>query len=131
MPLEAEIKAEALKLGFVVSGIARPAQPQTFPSYQSWIAENCHAGMAYLARPESLNARADPEKAPGSRSIICVGLFYPPPETPSLTPKLVRATSLAYALQPDYHDVMTAKLKQLGQRLTELVGRPVSFRAQV
>jgi hypothetical protein len=48
MPLEAEIKAEALKLGFVVSGIAQPAQPQTFPSYQSWIAEAATPGWLTL-----------------------------------------------------------------------------------
>ncbi len=130
MPLEAEIKAEALKLGFVVSGITQPAQPETFPSYQSWIAEGCHAGMAYLARPESLRVRANPKSLlPGSRSIICVGLPYPPPETPEPDAQTGKGNIAAYALQPDYHDVMTAKLKQLGQRLTELAGRPVSFRA--
>lgn len=132
MPLEAEIKAEALKLGFVVSGIARLAQPQTFPTYQSWIAESCHAGMAYLARPESLRARADPQiLLPGSRSIVCVGLPYPPPTSPEPSVQAGKGNIAAYALQPDYHDVMTAKLKQLGKRLTELAGRPVSFRACV
>jgi len=132
MPLEAEIKAEALKLGFVVCGIARLAQPETYPAFQGWIEAGCHAGMVYLARPESLNARADPASLlPESRSVICVGLPYPAPMPPAEDAPNGRGLIAAYALQPDYHKVVRDKLELLGARLSELAQRAVKQRACV
>ena len=132
MPLETEIKAEALKLGFVVCGIARSAQPEAYPAYTDWIEEGCHAGMAFLARPESLKARANPDiLLPGSRSILCVGLPYPAPMPPEAGAQPKRGLIAAYALLPDYHAVMTAKLNQLSACLPKLAGRAVNARACV
>ncbi len=129
MPLETEIKAEALKLGFVVCGIARLTRPDTYDAFQDWIEAGCHAGMAYLAKPESLGARADPASLlPGSRSVICVGLPYLPPEEPEPAAITGRGVIAAYARFPDYHKVLSAKLKQLGERLPALAGHAVSFR---
>jgi len=132
MPLETEIKAEALKLGFVVCGITHPARPDTYDDYRDWIAEGRQAGLDYLARPASLSAREDPVSLlPGCRSILCVGLPYPAPTQAAHCASSGRGTIAAYALLPDYHTVMSAKLKQLGARLSELAGRALSFRACV
>jgi epoxyqueuosine reductase len=132
MPLESEIKAEAIKLGFVVCGITTPAQPETFGAFQSWIEAGCHAGMDYLARPGSLSARENPASLlPGCRSVICVGLSYPPPEQPAPASRSGLGLIAAYALLPDYHHVVQAGLEKLAARLPGLAGRSVQSKVCV
>jgi len=133
MSLIDAIKAEADQLGFVLFGVAPPASPPHYPAYQAWIRAGRQAGMAYLARPEALTSRSTPEQLlPGCRSILCVGLPYPPPlPPPAVEPEKVRGRIAAYATLPDYHNILASKLEALAARLPSLTGRNVHWRACV
>ena len=132
MPLKTLIKAEALKLGFVVCGVILPTQPETFSAYQAWIEAGFQADMGFLARPQSLSARQNPAAMlPGCRSILCVGLPYPAPSPSVATSQPGKGAIAAYALLPDYHIVLKTKLELLGARLSELAGRAAAYRACV
>ena len=131
MPLKTLIKAEALKLGFVVCGVILPTQPETFSAYQAWIEAGFQADMDFLARPQSLSARQNPASLlPGCRSILCVGLPYPAPSPSVATSQPGKGAIAAYALLPDYHIVLKTKLELLGARLSELAGRAAAYRAR-
>jgi len=133
MSLIDAIKAEADQLGFVLFGVAPSASPPHYPAYQAWIRAGRQAGMAYLARPEALTSRSTPEQMlPGCRSILCVGLPYPPPLPPTAAePEKVRGRIAAYATLPDYHTILASKLEALAVRLPSLTGRNVHWRACV
>ena len=60
MTLELQIKTEATRLGFNFCGITQPSPPLHYDTYLHWLAEGCHAGMTFLARPGALQKRADP-----------------------------------------------------------------------
>ena len=133
MSLKDAIKAEADQLGFVLFGVAPSASPPHYPAYQAWIRAGRQAGMAYLARPEALTSRSTPEQLlPGCRSILCVGLPYPPPlPPPAAEPEKVRGRIAAYATLPDYHAILASKLEALAARLPSLTGRNVHWRTCV
>ena len=133
MSLKDAIKAEANQLGFVLFGVAPSASPPHYPAYQAWIRAGRQAGMAYLTRPKALTSRSTPEQLlPGCRSILCVGLPYPPPLPPTAAePKKVRGRIAAYATLPDYHTILASKLEALAVRLPSLTGRNVHWRTCV
>lgn len=130
MSLKEIIKAEANQLGFVLFGVAPASPPPHYSVYQAWIRAGRQASMAYLARPEAVTARSTPEQLlPGCRSILCVGLPYPPP----LPPPVAEADRFygkiaAYATLSDYHSILGEKLKALAARLPSLVERAVHWR---
>ncbi len=130
MSLKDAIKAEADQLGFVLFGVAPAVSPPHFPVYQAWISAGKQAGMEYLARPEALTARSTPEQLlPGCRSILCVGLPYPPPlPPPAAEADKVCGKIAAYATLPDYHSILSDKLKALAARLPSLAERAVRWR---
>ena len=133
MSLKDAIKAEADQLGFVLFGVAPSASPPHYPAYQAWIRAGRQAGMAYLARPVALTSRSTPEQLlPGCRSILCVGLPYPPPlPLPAAEPEKVRGIIAVYATLPDYHNILASKLEALAARLPSLTGKNVHWRACV
>jgi epoxyqueuosine reductase len=133
MSLKDAIKAEANQLGFVLFGVAPSASPPHYPAYQAWIRAGRQAGMAYLARPEALTSRSTPEQLlPGCRSILCVGLPYPPPlPPPAAEPDKARGRIAAYATLPDYHNILASKLEALAARLPSLTGKNVHWRTCV
>jgi epoxyqueuosine reductase len=109
------IKARARELGFDLVGIT-DAEPSAFAEeYRDWVARGYAGEMAYLTR--SLHRRLDPrELLPEARSIIVVGMNYyadteEGPGTPKREPD--RAVFARYARGDDYHDVMTARLRDL------------------
>lgn len=130
--LAERIKAKAKELGFDLVGITG-AEPSAFAEeYRDWIAQGYAGEMDYLAR--NLERRLDPrELLPDARSIIVVGMNY---YNPSLAPPTTaeestdsiplqhdRATFARYALGEDYHDVITARLKQLWAFIQTWVNR--------
>ena len=54
------LKAEAESLGFFLCGVTDLKTPEHFPEFQQWIQDGYHAGMGYLARPDTIAKRADP-----------------------------------------------------------------------
>ena len=105
-----QIKAEAFRLGFSASGIARAdAVPETLlQEYDSWIETGYHGDMDYLARNREL--RSDPRiLLPETKSLIVVAMNYYPetkqhPDAPQFA---------YYAYGRDYHKVVKKRLDQL------------------
>ena len=128
------IKARARDLGFDLVGIT-DAVPSAFAEeYRDWIAHGYAGEMDYLAR--NLHRRLDPrELLPDARSIIVVGMNYyadteEGPGTPqNLDPE--RAIFARYARGDDYHDVMTARLRELLAFLKEQAGEGAEGRVYV
>ncbi len=117
MDLKTIIRSAARDLGFAQCGFA-PLQPPVHGEFvRSWLAAG-HAGtMSYLGR--GLAKRLDPARvAPGARSVVTLAHPYRPPRPPPLDWRgELRGRIAAYALGPDYHDVVLAKLEQLAARL--------------
>ena len=127
------IKAHAHALGFDLVGITG-AEPSAFAAeYRDWIASGYAGEMEYLAR--NLERRLDPrELLPDARSIIVVGMNYyadaeEGPGTPIPDPE--RAVFARYARGDDYHEVMTARLRELLAFLKEQSGPEAEGRVYV
>lgn len=117
------IKAEALRLGFTVCGIAQaaPVDLRTVGYLKKWVGEGRHGTMGYLER--NCDKRTDPTLLfPGCRSIICVALNYFPGNVEEERLHLSR-----YALGRDYHKAVKDRLFMLLQAINGKVkvsGRP-------
>ena len=112
----AQIKAEALRLGFSACGLApaAPANARHAAFFRQWLAQGRQAGMDYMARHEDL--RLDPRLLMEScRTVVSVILNYRP-ATPIPPDRLQIAW---YAYGQDYHDVVRAKLQALLQALQQ------------
>ena len=111
--LTAHIKAEALRLGFDMCGIAKagPVDEQVGAKYSRWIeAGNC-ATMQYLER--NCDKRFDPTLlVKGCKSIVSVALNYAPTQV---------INGIAnYAQGKDYHKIVKDKLYLLLQSINEV-----------
>lgn len=131
--LSLAVKARARELGFDLVGVTS-AEPSAFAEeYRDWIARGYAGEMEYLAR--NLQRRLDPrELLPDARSIIVVGMNYytdaeEGPGTPAPDPD--RAVFARYARGDDYHDVMTARLRELLAFLQEEAGEGATGRVYV
>jgi epoxyqueuosine reductase len=110
----ANIKAEAIKLGFMACGIARAehVDEEEERSFRRWLALGHHADMGYMAN--YIDKRLDPTRLlPDAKSIVCVALNY----TPQRSIAADRPQIAAYALGRDYHDVVKAKLHALAKAI--------------
>jgi epoxyqueuosine reductase len=125
--LAARAKALALQTGFDIAGVAPADAPAELASFSQWVGRG-HAGeMGYLT--EQVDKRSDLRKAfPWARSVIAVGLQYDTPGPYSIEAALDRGWMARYAWGDDYHDVMTAMLHRLVERLEEEAG---PFRSRV
>ena len=120
MSLEEMIKAEALSLGFVLCGFSRADTPPHYGNYLDWIAAGNHAGMEYMARPSAIEARYDPAHLlPGCRTVISLAKPYPAPSR-NHKPQQNQGSIAAYALVPDYHQVLKDALELLAQKIAQL-----------
>ena len=133
MKLKEKIKAEAKALGFVLCGVAAPISPPHYGQYLEWLSEGCHADMRYMARPAAIEAREYPHKLlPEVRSILCLGIPYPPPAKGCAAEQgKVQGSIAAYAVLADYHVEIKGRLAMLQQRIENLAGRRVSSFAGV
>jgi epoxyqueuosine reductase len=128
--IKAAVRQRALELGFVLCGFTSAAPGEHFPRFQEWIHAGHHAGMEYLAGERSLVLRADPRLLfPAARSIIALGMPYPPPPPARGLP--LEGTVAAYALGDDYHEVIRARLHELCESLERLAGQPAQSRGYV
>lgn len=108
--LVANIKARAHELGFAACGIA-PAQPmQTHGAFLDWIRNSYFASMNWIARDDAAWKRGDVRRVmPSAQSVVCIAMHYRTDEMwPEKSGKVAR-----YARGLDYHDVMTARLREL------------------
>jgi epoxyqueuosine reductase len=147
-PDPAELRRLLLALardaGFEGAGVT-PLRPSDHGAFlDDWLAAGHHGSMAYLARPDAVARRKDPERnlaavdpprgsvpgAPeGSALVVAHGYFAedPPgvPEDPS------RGVIARYARGRDYHRVMTGGLRQVVRGLEARVGAPFRWKIAV
>jgi epoxyqueuosine reductase len=119
--LRETIITTAHRLGFAAAGCA-PLRPleQRGQFLRDWLAEGRAGEMAWLARePER---RLDPRlRNPRLRSVISLAYPYIAPSVPSDDGRgELRGRIAAYALGPDYHDVVLTKARRVAALITEL-----------
>ena len=116
--LSADIKTEALRLGFFACGIAKAdhVNAETEKCFRQWLNKGGHAGMAYMEN--YIDQRLDPRLLmEGAKSIVCVALNYTP-QSSFLNNRPLKIA--AYALGQDYHDIVKQKLRQLFSKVEAL-----------
>jgi epoxyqueuosine reductase len=122
LPLHEWIKAQAYALGFDLAGIAHTGPADTRGHFDSWLAAGYDGEMHYLAR--NAEKRRDSRLPfPGVRSAVVVALDYGGREPSGPVAR--------YARGDDYHDVMTAKLRELHRSIETRLGHGVPGKAYV
>lgn len=123
--LSIELKAEALRIGFDLVGIAPAVSPEGFHPFQEWL-RNGHAGeMQYLERREE--AYVHPQNVLESvRSVVMLAVNYNTvnrnTETVQVADETVPARVSRYAWgSADYHDVIRGMLRELGNFLHDRI----------
>jgi epoxyqueuosine reductase len=107
-PLALAIKEKALAIGFDLVGIAPVRASDHDRLYRAWIAAGRHGEMAYLARPDAVQQRLQPN--PEFRSAVVVALNYFQ-DVPLAAPD--QGIVARYAYGRDYHKVIKPKLLEL------------------
>lgn len=123
-----QIRAQALALGFDrVAFLPAQALPeQTAQRFDAWLAEGRHGQLDYMARHREL--RLDPQVLePGTQATIIVLKNYHQPL--DLLGQQVRIAR--YAHGDDYHDVLRARLQELGRWIEQRQGLKVNARPVV
>ncbi len=112
--LNAELEAEARRLGFVAFGVAdADAAPATAKRLRAWLADGCHGEMIWMADTEE--RRGSPKGLWADvRSVVMLGVSYAPAEDPlRLAGEAGVGRISVYAQGKDYHDVVKKRLKAL------------------
>ncbi len=125
------VYAQARALGFEVVGVT-PARPVPgLAAYRTWLMRGYHGEMGYLARPDRVERRVNPDRIlPGVQSVVCVGLnFYPGP-LPEDWEGSDRGLISNYAWGEDYHALMIPRLEELAAFLEERVGAAAGRRVR-
>lgn len=116
--LAQDIKLWARELGFDQAGITDTDLHQEEPRLQAWLDAGYHGTMDYMARHGMMRARPH-ELLPGTLRVLSVRMNYLPFEAGFAA--TLRDPSLGYisryALGRDYHKLLRARLKQLGERI--------------
>ena len=131
MDLKAHIKAEAKRLGFLISGITLPQTPPHYHIYRQWLEQGRHGTMDYLAREEGIQRRADPRALHfTARSILCLAAPYPPLSviSPSIQPAPLGKIA-AYACTLDYHQVLPPRMDALAISIEHSTGKKIFYKS--
>jgi epoxyqueuosine reductase len=122
--LTREIKERARHLGFPLCGVTTPDPPSHLDFFRKWLEAGFEASMDWISSVRSLERRADPKSVlPDCRSILVLASPYPAPRG-----NLKGGNIAAYALNQDYHEVLTKRLQQLVDFIEEQAGEPVPNR---
>jgi len=118
------IKAEAIRLGFVLAGIALPSKPPHFDVYADWLKKGRYAEMDYLATERARQHRLEPRLVfPPARSVLTLGMPYPSPvSVPIPTDGHLRGRVASYAWGEDYHFILPPRLRALGDFIVATFG---------
>jgi len=118
--LEAEIAAEAAKLGFADCGFAPAALgPENAARFQQWLDAGCHGDMLWMEARS--HQRAEPKVLWSDvRSVIMLGMSYAPGRDPfALEAHPERGRISVYAQGGDYHKTVKSALKALARWIVE------------
>ena len=118
--LAEEIKRWAKELGFSGVGISDIDLSHHEAELESWLANNYHGSMDYMARHGMMRARPA-ELVPGTVRVISVRLNYLPQNAKfaQILKNKNKAYISRYALGRDYHKLMRKRLQQLGNKITD------------
>jgi len=115
---EEKVARAAQEQGFILTGFAPlRSLDERRDFFNRWLAEGRPADMTWLARePER---RVDPRTLhPRLRSVVSLAYPYTPPRPPALDWRAeLRGRIAAYALGPDYHDVVLRKARLVADAL--------------
>ena len=116
----------AHELGFDSCRVAACAPPAYADALRNWLNDGAHGEMDYMARGEE--KRRDPRRVlPGAKSIIVLAMNYFA-ETGKRKPESGKTGRIArYAWGADYHNVISAKLDKIDERLREFGGEQRSY----
>ncbi|HJP59006.1 MAG TPA: QueG-associated DUF1730 domain-containing protein, partial [Gemmatimonadaceae bacterium] len=116
------IKAQAYGLGFDLVGITALGPAETASQFEEWIAKGYAGDMQYLTRGA---AKRQNSRLPfqGATSAIVVGLNY--------GGRQAAGPVARYARGDDYHELMTARLRELHRWIEAETGHPVTGKAYV
>jgi epoxyqueuosine reductase len=113
--------AAAREQGFTLVGFAKAGRLEEREEFfHRWLGDGRHGTMAYLARePER---RLDPRRlTPQFRSVVSLGYPYHSPAPPRIDwRKELRGRIAAYALGPDYHEVVLKRARAVASALLDL-----------
>ena len=109
-----QVRNEARRAGFALSGIARAEGLLDFARFAAWVGSGYAGEMRYLT-DHRCSKRADPhELLASAKSIVCVGMLYNGPEPYSTQfSEPERAWISRYAWGDDYHDIMRDRLQTM------------------
>ncbi|WKE65003.1 tRNA epoxyqueuosine(34) reductase QueG [Gallaecimonas kandeliae] len=121
--LAADIKAWGQELGFQQLGITDTDLKSHEAALQAWLDAGHHGEMDYMARYGMLRARPE-ELLPGTLRVISARMDYLPPKARfgEILGDGDKAYVSRYALGRDYHKLLRARLKQLGERIQAACG---------
>ncbi len=131
--LTKKLKVQAQTLGFGLAGVVEARPGRRLDAYLSWLANEYHGQMSYLARPDRLARRRDLNVIlPGVRSLVCVALDHASAGPPQrLLNDPARGRIASYAWGADYHQVMLPRLEALGRWLAGEAGEAVAHKVYV
>lgn len=119
----ASIREAATQLGFGAVGIAPLRESEHAAFLRDWLGRGFHGGMEWLARPDAVAARTDPNSRwPELRSAIVVTMSYGQDDGDDASDPS-RAIIARYARGRDYHRVMKKRLLALLREIESIVGR--------
>ncbi|MFZ4808135.1 MAG: tRNA epoxyqueuosine(34) reductase QueG [Hyphomicrobiaceae bacterium] len=124
--IEARLRGEAEALGFDACGITTPdAVGAAGQRLRTFLAEGHHGDMTWMAT--HADRRADPKVLwPDVRTVVMLAMSYAPPDDPlAALDRTSDAAISVYAKGRDYHDVLKARVKQLGRWLAGETGAAV------
>ena len=104
-------------------GVAQiaPVADEAIAIYEQWLADGCHADMAYLEK--YADVRANPALLlEGARSLIIAAFSFANPDTMRLLREKGVPLVAEYALGQDYHDEIKRRLHAAASCLTEKWG---------
>ena len=129
----ARLKARARELGFSMAGVVSARPGRRLDAYLRWIGQNYQGQMGYMARPDRVERRQDPNVIlDGVQSIICVALDYRTMELPpAVAQDPARGRISNYAWGVDYHEAMTPRLEALASWMQRVAGGKVRQRVYV
>jgi epoxyqueuosine reductase len=107
------IQDKARRLGFEGFGISTAEMGIAKDHLRNWLNNNFDAEMAYIKRGEE--KRLDLQKVlSGVRSVICLSTnYFPQQKDMSFLEDQENGDISLYALNEDYHDVITPRLREL------------------
>ena len=116
--LQADLRKEAERLGFVACGFASAVpDPQRASRLEQFLGEGRHGSMEWMEARKT--QRASPQGLwPEANSVIALGMSYAPDVDPlALADAAEKARVSVYAQGRDYHDVVKKALKALARWL--------------